>query len=147
MASHEEPQPTKVRLERREGYEFLVRVEGTNVPEFFAEEGPPLGEARGPSPDAMLGAAVGSCLASSLLFCVGKTHASLDALRADVSIHKARNERGRLRIGSIEVELHAEIAEEHRERFERCRALFEDYCTVTASVRQGIAVEVKLSTS
>ena len=147
MANLEEPQPTKVTLERREGYEFIVRVEGTSVPEFFAEEGPPLGEARGPSPDAMLGAAVGSCLASSLLFCVGKTHATVDGLRANVSIHKVRNERGRLRIGAIEVELHADIPEEQHERFERCRALFEDYCTVTASVRQGIAVEVKLTTS
>jgi len=147
MATHEEPLPTTVTLERREGYEFLVRVEGTNVPEFFAEEGPPLGEARGPSPDAMLGAAVGSCLASSLLFCVGKAHASVDALRATVSIRKSRNERGRLRIGGIEVEIHADVPEEQHERFERCRALFEDYCTVTASVRQGIAVEVKLTTS
>ncbi len=147
MANLEEPQPTKLTLERRDGYEFIVRVEGSSVPEFLAEEGPPLGKARGPSPDAMLGAAVGSCLASSLIFCMGKTHATLDGLRANVAIKKARNEHGRLRIGAIEVELHADIPAEQHERFERCRALFEDYCTVTASVRRGIDVEVKLTTS
>ena len=147
MANLEEPKPTKLTLERRDGYEFIVRVEGSSVPEFLAEEGPPLGEARGPSPDALLGAAVGSCLASSLLFCVGKTHVTIDGLRANVAITKARNERGRLRIGAIEVELHADIPAEHHERFERCRELFEDFCTVTASVRRGIEVDVKLTTS
>lgn len=114
---------------------------------FIADESPPLGEGHGPSPDAFLGAATGGCLASSLLFCLEKARVSVDTIGARVEVSKVRNERGRIRIGSIRVEIAAHVAEEHRERFERCRQLFEDYCIVTESVRHGIPVEVVVATS
>lgn len=133
---------TTLTLDRKSGYEFLVRVDESSIPPFIAEEGPPLGEARGPAPDALLGAAIGSCLASSLLFCLGKSHISVDDLDARVEVEKARNEAGRLRIGGVKVALHVRVPAEQRERFERCRTLFEQFCTVTESVRQGIPVEV-----
>ena len=137
-------QSTIVTLERKTRYEFVVRVDETS---FVADERPPLGEGHGPSPDAFLGTALGSCLASSLLFCLEKARVHVDALGAHVEVTKVRNERGRIRIGSIRVEIAAQVADEHRERFERCRQLFEDFCIVTESVRHGIPVEVALSTS
>ena len=131
---------TTVTLERRERYEFVVRADG--LAPFLVDEPPPLGEGHGPGPDTLLGSAIGSCLGSSLLFCAGKAHVPLDRLSVRVSVEKTRNERGRLRIGSIKVELAVDVALEHRERFERCRGLFEDYCVVTESVRNGIPVDV-----
>lgn len=90
----------------------------------------------------MLGAAVGSCLASSLLFCGDKMRAPVKSLNARVSVDKVRDEHQHLRIGTIRVTLAVKAPEHSRERFERCTKLFEDYCTVTASVRQGIPVDV-----
>ena len=55
-----------------------------------------------------------------------------------------RNERGRLRIGEIRVRLAPDVAPEQRERMSRCLELFEDFCTVTQSIRQGIAVNVEV---
>jgi organic hydroperoxide reductase OsmC/OhrA len=129
-------------LERREDYEFVVHVDESSVPDFITEEGRPLGKERGPNPEAMLGAATATCLSSSLLFCCAKAHVPIDALTARVQIETARNEHGRLRIGSIAVALSVKVEEEYRERYERCRALFEDYCTVTESIRHGTPVSV-----
>lgn len=139
--------PVRITLERIAGYEFGVRVEGTAVPAFVAEEGPPLGESRGPSPDALLAAAVGSCLSSSLLFCLEKARVSVDGLHTRVDLEKTRNERGRLRVGSLRVEISVDVPNELRDRFERCRSIFEDYCTITESVRHGVPVEVNLTPS
>ncbi len=136
---------TTVTLERKSRYEFL-RVDET-IPEFIVDEDLPLGEGRGPSPEALLGAATGSCLASSLLFCLEKARVPVDKLSVRIDVDKIRNERGRLPIGSIRAELSVQIPEEQRDRFERCRSLFEDYCVVTESVRQGIPVNVSVSTS
>jgi organic hydroperoxide reductase OsmC/OhrA len=135
---------TTVTLKRKTRYEFVVRVDETS---FIVDEGPPLGEGHGPSPDALLGAATGSCLASSLLFCLEKAHLPVDNVSARVDVEKVRNERGRLRIGSIRVGLAVHVPEEYHERFERCRQLFEDFCIVTESIRHGIHVEVGVSTS
>lgn len=144
MAIPEHVESTIVTLERKTRYEFVVRVDETI---FVADEGPPLGEGHGPSPDALLGAATGSCLTSSLLFCLEKARVPVETIGARAEVNKVRNERGRIRIGSIRVDIVAHVAEEYRERFERCRQLFEDYCIVTESVRHGIPVEVAVSTS
>jgi hypothetical protein len=56
-----------------------------------------------------------------------------------------RNARGRLRIGSLHVTLAPEVAAAQRERMGRCLELFEDFCIVTESVRQGIPVTVVLA--
>lgn len=135
---------TTVTLERKTRYEFVVRVDETV---FIADEGPPLGEGHGPTPDALLGAATGSCLSASLLFCLEKAHVPVEKLTARVDVEKVRNERGRLRIGSIKVRLVVQVTEENLTRFDRCRGLFEDYCIVTESVRHGIPIEVSVSTS
>jgi len=57
----------------------------------------------------------------------------------------ARNERGRLRIGSVRVRLAPELTPEQRERMGRCLDLFQDFCIVTESVREGIAVDVEVT--
>ncbi len=141
--SHE-PAATALTIEMRAPYEFTVRVEGANAHAYTTGEGPPLGPAGNPAPDELLGAALATCLASSLLFCVQKAHVTVEALTGSVRVQKARNERGRLRIGSVEVAFDARVPDDQRERFKRCRTLFEEYCTVTESVRAGIPVEVAL---
>ena len=47
-----------------------------------------------------------------------------------------------MRIGSLRVRLSPDVPPADRERMGRCLELFEDFCIVTESVRQGINVEV-----
>ena len=56
-----------------------------------------------------------------------------------------RKEKGFLRITKIEVTITPKIDDpEVRKRADQCKKMFENYCTVTASVREGINVKVNL---
>jgi uncharacterized OsmC-like protein len=108
------------------------------------DEAPPLGGGTGPNPAALLATAVGSCLAASLTFCLRK--ARIDAsVAADAVAHVGRNEAGRFRIQGVDVTVTVKVAEADRARLERCERIFEDFCIVTESVRQGVPVKVELA--
>ena len=93
----------------------------------------------------MLGEAVATCLGESLIFCLRKARIDVEQVHASVTGTLARNERGRVRVGEIHVKLTPVVAPEDRERMGRCLELFEDFCTVTASVRHGITVNVEVA--
>ena len=127
------------------GYEFVATFkdkEGMQAMVF--DEPPPLGEGSGPNAAAVLAAAVGNCLATSFAFCLRKVRLEPIDLTASVVAHVDRNEQGRFRVTSIDVELNPELLEGDQARQERCEKLFEDFCVVTESVRRGIPVNVKI---
>jgi len=108
------------------------------------DEPPPLGKGAGPNPGRLLAAAIGNCLASSLLFCLQKARVDVHRVDAVVDMTVARNPDGRLRIQGVSVRLAPEVPAEARERMGRCLELFESFCTVTESVRRGIDVKVSV---
>jgi organic hydroperoxide reductase OsmC/OhrA len=126
----------------RDGYTFTVDFAPGEGPPLVVDELPPLGEGNGPNPARLLAAAVGSCLSASLLFCLRKSRMAVSDLRTSVEVSLARNDRGRVRIGGIRVRLAPELDPEPRERMGRCLELFQDFCIVTESVRDGIDVDV-----
>jgi organic hydroperoxide reductase OsmC/OhrA len=101
----------------------------------YSDLGPPLGTASGPSPEHLLATAVGSCLASSLLFSLKKFGQSPEPLHALATATEGRNE---TRVQRIEVRLMLGVPAARLQNLERVLASFEDYCTVTASVRGAI---------
>jgi len=139
--------PFTVDLSLRDGYTFSVEFPPREGPPLVVDELPPLGEANGPNPARLLAAAVGHCLRASLLFCLRKSRIELASLRTTVEGTIVRNERGRLRIGGLRVRLAPELTDEQRERMGRCLDLFEDFCLVTESVREGIPIEVQVQTA
>jgi organic hydroperoxide reductase OsmC/OhrA len=90
----------------------------------------------------ILAAAVGHCLSASALFCLQKARVVVHRMRTDVEAATVRDERGRLRVSQIRVQLRPQIAGPNHARVRRCLDLFEDYCVVTQSVRSGIDVNV-----
>lgn len=133
----------RAHLELLGGYRFRVGF-GPGRPELLMDEPVPLGEGAGPNASAVLGAAVANCLSASLLFCLRKARIEVRGLQADVEVATGRNERGRLRVSSVKVELRPEVAAADAGRLERCLGLFEDFCVVSAAVREGIGVEVSV---
>ena len=132
-------------LEQRERFLFDVTFDGPGWPVLRLDEPQPLGDGSAPNASRLLGAAVGNCLAASLLFCATRKGASLGSVHADVTVEIFRNENKRLRVGRITVVLDPEIDPATLEKARECLGLFEDFCTVTASIRQGIPVEVKVN--
>lgn len=133
-----------VTLER--GYRFEVDSGMPGAEHFHVDEGPPLGEGSAPSPSRVLAAAMASCLASSLLFCLSKARIELRGLRVTARGTLVRNERKRLRVGGLHIELFPEVAAADEARMQRCLEIFEDFCVVTESVRAGIPVVVGVET-
>jgi uncharacterized OsmC-like protein len=130
------------------GYEFTADFEDIpGAPSMRFDEPEPLGSDGAPSAAAVLGAAVGNCLAASLAFCLRRARMDLQGLTAHVTTHVGRNDRGRFRITGIDVELEPIVGGGASGRLDRCGELFEDFCTVTASVQHGIPVHVSLKSS
>jgi uncharacterized OsmC-like protein len=115
------------------------------VTPLVVDEPEPLGYDRGPNPARLLAASIGSCLGASLLFCLRKSHVEVKDLRTVVTGTLVRNERGRLRIGAIHARLVPTVAEGDLPRLARCTELFEDFCIVTQSVREGLEVNVEVA--
>ena len=135
----------RVTVSLARNYEFTASFEQfSDGRPILLDELPPLGEGHGPNATALLAAAVGNCLAASLAFCLRKSRAELKDLKAGVTARVTRNQAGRMRIAGIEVELTPGLDPGERDRLDRCSKLFEDFCVVTASVRQGIPVTVKV---
>lgn len=140
----ETPSALALHLNLKDGYRFAVDFEQPGVPELLVDEHPPIGAGQGPNPARMLATAVAHCLASSFLFCVRKARVDVKSLDVRVEGTMVRNERGRLRIGKLKVRLAPEVRAEDRDRINRCREIFEDFCVVTQSVRGGLNVDVEV---
>jgi uncharacterized OsmC-like protein len=136
--------PFAITLRQIDGYRFEIEFGIAGVPPLDVDEAAPLGTGAGPNPARLLAAAVGSCLAASLTFCLQKSKVDVSGLDVRVEGSFARNEKGRLRIEGLSVALHPHVSAETRGRVERCTGLFEDFCTVTQSVRDGLDVAVRV---
>ncbi len=134
---------TKLRL--IDGYQFNVESDVEYIPNFLVDETKPDGEGSGPNPPRLLAAAVGHCMSSSLIYCLKKARISVRDIETTVKTSLFRNETGKLRIRSIDVQISLKVDEEDEPRVQRCLTLFEDYCTVTQSIRKGIEVNVQVN--
>lgn len=134
-----------VELERLQDYSFKVEFGKEGVEALMTDEGEPLGKGAGPTPSMLLAAAMGNCLSSSLLFCLQKARAQCTGMKTKVNAKMARNEKGRLRIAEVSVELTPEVDVEYVSQMERCIALYQDFCVVSKSVEQGIPLKVKVN--
>ncbi|MFQ5709765.1 MAG: OsmC family protein [bacterium] len=132
-------------LERVKDYEFNAKFDWEKVAPLLLDEPEPLGKRKGPNAARLLGAAVGNCLSASLLFCLQKAKMNVRGVQTDVTGTMVRNEKGRLRLGKLEVHIRVDIHNRQPQRVSRCIELFEDYCVVTASVRKGVEVTVLVS--
>lgn len=138
-------QDFSITLDWQEGYEFSVDFGLEGVPDLVTDEPPPLGEGHGPNPARVLAAAVGNCMSASLKFCLDRAHLELEDLKTTVDGTIVRNEAGRLRVGSLRVRLEPTLEPADLERIGRCVEVFEDFCIVGQSVRQGIDVAVEVT--
>ena len=130
-----------VRLSQVQDYRFDAAF-GGDIPALRCDEPPPLGAGEGPSPVQLLCAAVGNCLSASLLFAVRKYKQDPGTIACEVQAEVGRNAENRLRVLGIEVTLNIGVPGDTVEHLDRALASFEDFCTVTQSVRAGIPVSV-----
>lgn len=133
-----------IEMEHLEDYAFKVKFDWDSAADLLMDEPPPVGQQQGPNAVRLLAAAAANCLSASLLFCASKHDVSPASVRTEASGILGRNEQGRLRVAGLEVRITLTEALQESQRLGRCLDLFEDFCVVTTSLRQGIPVTVQV---
>lgn len=133
-----------IHLEQGENYQINVRFDWKQAADLLMDEPPPLGEASSPNASRLLAAAAANCMSASLLYCLAKEEPPANSLRTEATCIMVRTEKNRLRIGGLEVKLIVNDELAGAKRFDRCKDLFEDFCIVSASIRQGIPIKVSV---
>ncbi|WP_232631024.1 OsmC family protein [Methylobacterium sp. Leaf118] len=122
---------------------FAFRVEfGPAFVPLLTDEPVPIGAGEGPSPEQVLIAAVSNCLCASLVFALGKYRQDGGGVSAEASGRIGRNADGRLRLDGIDVSIALGADAASMDRIDRVLEQFEQFCTVSESVKAGIPVAV-----
>jgi uncharacterized OsmC-like protein len=133
-----------IHLEQQANYQMNIRFDWEKAVDLLVDEPPPLGEASGPNAARLVAAAAANCLSASLLFCLAKQEPPANSVRTEATAIMVRTENKRLRIGGMEVRLVISDELAGSNKFPRCKELFEDFCTVSASLRNGIPIKVSV---
>lgn len=132
-----------VSLEQISDYEFRVRFEESTIPDIRTDLSAPLGHDAGPNPERLLTAAVANCLSASLLFSLSKfKNIPGGKLRATATSETGRNAEKRVRVANISVKLELPGVAADYQSLDRVLSQFENFCTVTESVRDGVEVAI-----
>jgi len=131
-------------LEMLHDYQFEISFDDAGLANVRSDEPVPVGNGEYPNATRYLSAAVGNCLCASLAFCLRKARSEPISIRARVRTVLGRNDKGRLRVQGMQVTIYPEV--EDPAKLERCIPLFQDFCTVSAAVREGIDILVSVET-
>jgi uncharacterized OsmC-like protein len=135
--------PNTIELQQQADYAFTIRF-APGLPALQADEPPPIGKGAGPSPTQLLAAAVGNCLSDSLIFALRKFKQAAEPISATAEATVGRNEQNRLRVQRIRVAIKLGVPAASLQNLDRALAQFEEFCTVTQSVRSAIPVDVEV---
>lgn len=133
-----------VSLAQWENFQFLIDFNQDGVADLLTDEPEPVGAGKGPNSARILAAAVGNCLASSLLFCLRKSQIEVKGIKCVVEGEMERNEKGRLRIRQLRVQVEPGMSLDDAARIGQCTQIFEDFCIITQSIKSGVDVSVKV---
>jgi organic hydroperoxide reductase OsmC/OhrA len=138
----------RVELEQVERYRFSVEFTEAPFPGVTVDEPPPAGQDAGPNPVEALAMAVGHCMSSTLINTLERAHVSVTPLHTTVHATIGVNENGRRRVRQLHVEIHTQPRNDaDRARFDHCVQIFEDFCTVSGAVREGVKIESRVGPS
>jgi len=133
----------RVELSQQHDYRFGINF-GDEMPLLTSDEPAPLGTGLGPSPVQMLCAAVGNCLSDSLLFAFRKFKQAPEPIQCVVTAEVGRNADNRLRVLTMNAQIRMGVLAASLAQVDHVLAQFEEFCTVTQSVRQGIPISVEV---
>jgi organic hydroperoxide reductase OsmC/OhrA len=135
-----------VHLEHQGRYRFTSQASEDGVlhgAPYASDEPDPVGDNAGPSTPALLGSALGHCLSAALLEALKHAHIDVSDCETDAVAVVIPNEKGLPRIDHVEVTIRPRIPASSR-KADHCADIFQNYCTVTQSVKRGVDVRVQV---
>lgn len=140
-----EPRRFTVHLDHIKDYQYQVRFDWDAAPNLLMDEPPPLGTKESPNASRVLAAAVGNCLSASLLHCLAREDIPEAGMKTSVTCEIGRNENKRLRVSKVDVRITVGDQLQAAPRLQQCLETFQDFCVVTAAVRDGIPIAVEIA--
>jgi len=136
----------KVRLSYQGNQEFRANARDFNniiidEPESFH------GRDQGPSPIEYFLIGVGSCIASSLIFCLNKNNVRFSDYEVVIEgMLKHIGPKLLLKLVKIVIQIKFNIKdEESRNKVEHCKTIFQSHCPLSDSIMQGIPIEFQIN--
>jgi organic hydroperoxide reductase OsmC/OhrA len=133
-----------VKVSSQERMTFDVDFGLPGVATLRTDSAPPLGSGAGPDSEMLLVAAVANCMSASLLFALRKYKNDSVAVSACASASVERNAAGKLRVVAIQVKLQLSAPGATLRFVDRAVAQYEDFCTVSQSVKAAIPILVQV---
>jgi len=132
---------------------FKVNFGYEKIKELFIDE--TMGEKTqmwGPDAAELLAMALLGCLNASFLFCLNKRNLTVNDLDAHAEVSFKKIEKGYIRVDKIDVRIVPKSNDPATlQRIQQCikkmkndKMFFEETCIITASIREGIKVDVKI---
>lgn len=134
----------EIEVEQVDGFVFDVRFDKDHYEHLRLDEPEPLSRDSAPNAVRLLAAAIGNCLSASMVFCARRRGLVLDGVRAAVRVELVRNDARHLRVGRVGVTIDPGPITDTG-IFQDCLSVFEDFCVVTQSVREGLQVDVEVA--
>ena len=135
-----------VSLKHESGFRFVSQAGEDGVSHgkpYVSDEPDPVGEASGPATPALLGSAIGHCLAASLLEALRGAGVDVPGFETDVTAVVKPNEDGLPRIDHVDVLLRPSVRKTDAGAELRA-GTFENHCTVSSSLKKGIDIRVRV---
>ena len=148
---HEENTIVDLKLEK--DFIFKVELGYEKIKELFIDETiDERSKVWGPDAAQLLAMAVLGCLNASFIFCLNKRNLTIDNLEANAEVSFNKNEKGYIRVKKIDVKIIPKTNDPAvLKRINQCmkkikddKMFFEESCIITASIREGIDVDVKI---
>ncbi len=132
---------------------FKVNLAYDKLKEIFIDES--MGEKSqmwGPNAAQLLAMALLGCLNASFLFCLHKRNLTIDDLEAHAEVSFKKIEKGYIRVKKIDVKIVPKTNDpatikrinQYIKKMKNDKMFFEETCIITASVREGIDVDVNI---
>lgn len=132
-----------VTITQNSNYQFTVDF-GAAIPQLLVDENEPIGQGEGPYPEQLLITSVANCLCASLFFALSKFKQDARGMTTRASCTIERNDNKRLRITEIQVDIALGGLASEMHHLDRVLSQFENFCTVSESVRSGIPIAVSV---
>jgi len=139
---------TKIELEQIENGDLLIKFNSETMEDLIVKKAGVPKEKMGGEARQLLAASLAECMCSTFISILEWARVKYEKLHAIVTVSTEKDERNRLCVDRIDVDLKVEIPEDEEtiKRFRRAENLFKRGCLMSRSLERGIKVSYKINT-
>jgi len=138
---------TKIELEQLENGDLLIKFNSETMRDLTVKKAGIPKEKMGGEARQLLAASLAECMFSTFISLLDWTRLKYGKIRAVVTAFTEKDEKGRLCVDRVNVNLDVEIPEdeESQQRFRRAESLFRRGCLMSRSLERGIKVSYEVN--